>query len=97
MLSCSLMQAAVTSWIESLKHRAKDICIDYSYIPCNSCISTRECQNCLIFKLETRFYFRKKDANACEAQEGKVVCSIFSRLSCVAVAHNLLYLTLACQ
>ena len=26
--------------------------------------------------------------NACEAQEGKRVCSIYSRLSCVADAHS---------
>ena len=32
--------------------------------------------------------FRENDANACEAQEGKCVSSIYSRLSCAVVAHS---------
>ena len=37
---------------------------------------------------KTRLYFRENDANACEAQEGKSTSSIYSHLSCVAVAHS---------
>ena len=37
---------------------------------------------------ETRLYFGKNDANACEARETKCVCTIYSRLSCVAVANS---------
>ena len=37
---------------------------------------------------ETRLYFGGNDANACEAQEGKSASSIYSHLSCVAVAHS---------
>ena len=37
---------------------------------------------------ENRLYFWENDANACEAQEGKCVCSIYSRLSSAAVAHS---------
>ena len=32
MLRCFLMQAAVASWIESLRHRAIDICIDFNEV-----------------------------------------------------------------
>ena len=37
---------------------------------------------------ETRLYFGENDANAFEAQEGKCASSIYSHLSCVAVAHS---------
>ena len=37
---------------------------------------------------ETWLYFQKNDANVCEAQEGKRVCSIYYRLSLAVVAHS---------
>ena len=37
---------------------------------------------------QTRLYFRENDVNACEPQEGKCASSIYSQLSCVAVAHS---------
>ena len=57
--------------------------IFFKNLPCNSCISTHEWQNWLIL-----LYFGENDANACEAQEGKCVCSIYSHLSCAVVAHS---------
>ena len=101
MLRCSLTQAAVASWIESLRHRAIDICIDYNKASYNlsykSCISTREWHNWLIFRkpglINIMYYkiydFGENDANACEAKEGKCVCSI-----CLLPLSHIVYLML---
>ena len=87
MLRCSLTLAAVASWIEFLRHRAIDIWIDFNKVSCIFRVIAAWVAELANIQ-ETRLYFWKNDANACEAQEGKCVCSIYSHLSCAAVAYT---------
>ena len=88
MLRCSLTQAAVASWIESLRHRAIDICIDFNEVfRVNTCISTREWQKSLIFK-KPGFISGKMMQMHVKHKKASVSVVFYSHLFCAAVTHS---------
>ena len=89
MLPCTLTQAAAANWIESLRHRAIDTCIDFNEVHASYIFCVVAAYRHVIGRT-----FGKNDANACEAQEVKCVSIVFILVYLVPLLY-IVYLKLA--
>ena len=93
MLRCSLTQAAVASWIVSLRHWAINICIDFnevSYVIC--VIAAYRHANDLLFKKPG---FISVKTMLMRVKHKKPSVSVLFILVCLVPLSHIVYLTLA--